>query len=411
MGSNMESDRVNHVRPQAVVAGHICLDITPNFPEGENKELKDILSPGKLTKMEGVKLSTGGTVANTGIALSILGIDTRLMGKVGNDAFGDVVINILREHDVQEGMRIVDGARTSYTVILVPPGTDRIFLHDPGANDDFGAEDIDYELMKEAGIFHFGYPPVMRRTYLNGGQELIRLFKRVKELGTTTSLDMCVPDPFSEAGRVDWDKLLRELLPFVDIYVPSIEETLYMIDREYFQELNRKALGRDLIEVLDMNRLPLLGEKLLGFGAKIVMIKCGKKGIYIKTASRSELDKMGRARPADLDNWSLRELLEETYHVPKVLSTTGAGDTSIAGFLAAFLKGMSIEDSVAIACGTGSECVEAYDALSGIKPLEKTLDMIRSGWRKDRITVEGGYWKYLDNRSVWVGQRDCVLRK
>jgi len=92
---------------QAVVAGHICLDITPGFSSNKRKELREILSPGKLTNVSGVNLSTGGAVSNTGIALSILGIDTQLMGKIGNDYFGDIVLKILKERNVDKAMTVV----------------------------------------------------------------------------------------------------------------------------------------------------------------------------------------------------------------------------------------------------------------------------------------------------------------
>lgn len=392
--------------PRAVVAGHICLDITPNFNRNEKKDIRDMLTPGKLTKVSGVKLSTGGAVANTGIALSRLGIDTKLMGKVGKDYFGNIVLELLKEYSSEEGMSVVEGACTSYTIILVPPGTDRIFLHDSGANDTFGYEDIDYTSVNEADLFHFGYPPIMKRIYSNEGEELIKIFKDAKAMDVTTSLDMCLPDPSSDAGKLDWEKQLAKLLPFVDIFIPSIEETLYMVDREYYTELNAICRGRDIIDEMDMNRLPGLGDKLLAFGAGVVAVKCGKKGYYIRTADKNRLKRMGRSMPADIENWANRELIEEAYHVSNVVSTTGAGDTSIAGFLSAYLKGMSIEMCIKAACATGAECVQAYDAISGIKPLDETLEIIRKGWEKDRIAIEGTYWKYDDDVCTWIGKKD-----
>ena len=391
---------------QAVVAGHICLDITPGFPSGEKQELREILSPGKLTNVSGVKLSTGGAVSNTGIALSILGVDTQIMGKIGKDPFGEIILKILKERSADKAMTVLEGAQTSYTVVIVPAGTDRIFLHDPAANDTFSADDINYQLVGQARLFHFGYPPAMRKMYENGGEELVEMFKKVKALGVTTSLDMCLPDPGSASGKVDWESLLADLLPYVDIFVPSIEETLYMLHRDEYIRLNGLATGRDILEVMDMNVLQELGNKVLSLGARIMTIKCGKKGYYVRTQGREALAGMGRGAPADIGNWSGRELLEEVYRVPKVVSTTGAGDTSIAGFLAAILKGCTIEDALRIACGTGAECVQTYDALSGIKSLEETVSLIRKGWKKERLSIEGGYWRYDEGGQVWYGNND-----
>ena len=81
---------------RVIVAGHVCLDITPAFPDTGNKSISDILMPGKLIETKGVSVSTGGAVANTGLAMKFFGADVRLMGKVGNDDFGEMICNITR---------------------------------------------------------------------------------------------------------------------------------------------------------------------------------------------------------------------------------------------------------------------------------------------------------------------------
>ncbi|MCG8402994.1 MAG: PfkB family carbohydrate kinase, partial [Firmicutes bacterium] len=295
--------------------------------------------------------------------------------------------------------------QTSYTVVIVPPGLDRIFLHNPGANNTFCAADINYELVSRAKIFHFGYPPLMKRIFENEGEELIKIFKRVKKLGVTTSLDMSLPDASSESGNVDWEKVLEKLLPFVDIFIPSVEETMFMISRGDFDYLNENANGQDILENLDINALQGLGEKLMSYGTRIAVIKCGIKGYYIQTQSKDVLQGMGRAKPADLDNWSGRELHEESFHVPDVVSATGSGDTSIAGFLASILNGKTIEESIRTACAVGGQNVQAVDAISGIKTWDETLGMI-PGWKKNSLSVNGSYWKYDGIKHVWVGQKD-----
>lgn len=71
---------------KAVVAGHICLDITPVFPaNAHTPDIGRLLRPGKLVHMDGVSVHTGGCVANTGLAMKILGADVRLLAKVGDE--------------------------------------------------------------------------------------------------------------------------------------------------------------------------------------------------------------------------------------------------------------------------------------------------------------------------------------
>jgi len=391
---------------QAIVAGHICLDITPAFKKIDKGKIKDIFIPGRLINMGKVKISTGGPVSNVGLALSILGINAKLMGKIGGDFFGNGVLKLLKERNADDGMIVVDNEETSYTIVIVPPGIDRIFLHNPGANSTFCADDINYELVKQAKIFHFGYPPLMKKIFENDGEELIKIFKRVKDFEVTTSLDMSLPDAASESGKVKWKKILKNLLPYVDIYLPSVEETMFMIKKEEFDFLNENAHSHDMLEKLDINVLPQLGEKLISYGAKIVVLKCGVRGYYIRTQAKEVLAGMGRAKPGHLDNWADRELQEESFHVSNVASATGSGDSSIAGFLSAFLKGETIENSIRMACAVGGLNITAFDALSGLKSWDETLKMIKKGWKKNRLTIEGSYWQYDNKRSVWVGNKD-----
>ena len=61
---------------KVISAGHICLDITPVFQAGTSvREIGQLLVPGKLIQMEGASVHTGGSVANTGLALKLLGND------------------------------------------------------------------------------------------------------------------------------------------------------------------------------------------------------------------------------------------------------------------------------------------------------------------------------------------------
>lgn len=62
-------------------------------------------------------------------------------------------------------------------------------------------------------------------------------------------------------------------------------------------------------------------------------------------------------------------------------SGTGAGDTSIAAFLAAVLRGKSPRECVALAAAEGACSVAAYDALSNLKSLDELEDRIRLGWK------------------------------
>lgn len=371
------------MKKKVVVAGHICLDITPVFPDRKVNDISELLQPGKLIQMKEADVHTGGAVANTGLAMKILGADVSLMGKVGCDVFGDMVCNILKNYDAEEGMIRAKEESTSYSVVLAIPGIDRIFLHNPGANDTFRASDIIQEDLKDVALFHFGYPPLMRSMYENEGKELVELFKMAKESGCATSLDMAAVDASSDAGKVDWKKVLEKVLPYVDFFVPSVEELCYMLDGDRVEEWKERAGTSDITEVLDVEKdIKPLADMCMELGAKVLLLKCGAPGLYYRTANAEKIEQIGQNLQICVENWINKEGFEVSYVPDKILSGTGAGDTSIAAFLTAMLNGENIEECIHLAAATGASCVAAYDALSGLKPLEELKEKIANGWRK-----------------------------
>lgn len=281
------------IRGKVIVAGHICVDVTPVFPgESRIEKVGQILKPGRLLNMNGVDIHTGGAGANAGLAMKILGNDVSLVGKIGDDEFGKIVLDMLETYGAEKDMIISAQSATSYTVVLAIPGIDRIFLHDPGANDTFKAEDLGWQIIQQAQLFHFGYPPLMKHMYQGDGRELGAMLRKVKSLGTAVSLDMAALDPSSEAGKVRWKETLKAVLPYVDFFVPSAEELCAMLDGELYQEWSRRAVGRDMTEILNMEDLHRLSTQALEFGAKVVLIKCGSSGMYFRTAPAEQLKEL-----------------------------------------------------------------------------------------------------------------------
>ena len=197
---------------EVVVAGHICLDLFPTF---EEKTALREFAPGALYKVGPALRSTGGAVANTGLALHRLGLQVGLCGKVGEDLFGHEILRLLGEHgpSLTAGMKLSRGEASSFIVVISPPGIDRTFLHCGGCNDRFTANDLNRTVLAQARLMHFGYPPLMRSMYADGGAELQRVMKTAKDLGLTTSLDLALPDPDSEAGQMNWRAILAQVLP------------------------------------------------------------------------------------------------------------------------------------------------------------------------------------------------------
>ncbi len=341
-----------------IVAGHTCMDLLPTFFEG-GKSVEDIFQPGKLIQVGPMAQAMGGAVPNTAGALNRLGLNVCPMGKIGDDLLGQSILAKMEAEGLSvKGMIMDETCGTSYTIVLNIPGIDRIPLHFPGANDTFSKDDLDYNLIRQARHFHFGYPPLMRSLFADGGNQLVEIFRKIKQLGVATSLDMARPDPQSKAGKVNWTELLQKVLPFVDIFTPSIDELLYMIDRPAFDTFIKsdKPLGG-----LTQNNLHLLGNKLVKMGAKEVLIKLGEFGACYM---------------------SEKEFLYSSCFQVELIGAIGSGDCTIAGFLAARLKRLPAHEALTIAVATGACNVEAIDSLSGIPSWDDLQKRLLSGWKK-----------------------------
>jgi len=367
-----------------IAAGHICIDIAPIFTEGKGNDITKILMPGKLVEVDAADIHTGGSVANTGLAMKKLGADVSLMGKVGDDEFGRMILGILDQYKAMDGMITDKESSTSYSVVLAIPGIDRIFLHNPGANNTFTKEDLNFDLIKEAGLFHFGYPTIMQKMYEDGGDELAGIFKAVKECGCMTSLDMSAVDENTKAGKADWYGILEKTLPYVDFFLPSVEEICYMLDKEKYDALQNRANGGDITEILSIEEdVVPLAEKILNMGCKFAMVKCGAKGFYYQTKDANAFALLEEESGLDFSSFAGKAGFEKSYVPNAVVSGTGAGDTTIAAFLTAMCKGYSLERCLQLAAGTGASCVEAIDSLSGLKSFEELIAKIDAGWAKN----------------------------
>ena len=388
----------------AVVAGHICLDITPEISTAAGS-VAELFRPGTLVDVGPATVSTGGPVSNTGFPLRRLGLNVELMGKCGDDAFGRVMLERIKAEapGAEAGMRVAAGESSSYTVVIAPPGIDRIFLHCPGANDTFGAEDIDLQTVERARLMHFGYPPLMARTYADGGAELRGIFESARRAGATTSLDLAYPDPAGPAGRADWAAILAATLPHVDLFTPSVEELTFMLRREAFDELTRRAGAGEMLAHIDGGLLSDLGRTCLAAGAAVVLIKCGYLGLYVRTAGRGRLERLGRARCGDVGRWADRERFEPSYAVERIVSATGAGDCAIAGFLAAFLRGLDVDDALRYACAVGAQNLQAADSISGVRSWAQTAEQVAARPPKNEVSVPLPGWRHDAAADHWVG--------
>jgi sugar/nucleoside kinase (ribokinase family) len=390
-----------------MVAGHLCLDVIPRFLNTGKDRIEELLKPGKLVNVGPATISTGGPVSNTGINLKTLGNRVAFCARLGEDEFGRLAQERLSDAGSAEGIRVVEGAATAYTLVISPVGIDRIFLHCTGANDDFGPEDLDPDLIRECRHFHFGYPPLLRRMYRDGGENLREVFRIAKEAGATTSLDMSLPDIDSESGQVSWPAILEKVLPHVDLFLPSVEETFLMLEPEEYGRVRQTHAAADLVEWFTPEKYRELSSRCLGYGTKAVTLKSGPRGIYLRTAGASQWEKLSRLSVAQRESWSGREVWAPAFAVENFGSATGAGDSSIAGILTGFLRGGTLEESILTGVACGYQNVHVLDAVSGIGDWEKTCQILQAHLPQISPEIKEAGWNVDSQTRLWFGPLDA----
>jgi sugar/nucleoside kinase (ribokinase family) len=389
---------------EIVAAGHTCLDLIPGFTiDGKVDKMTDILVPGKMINMGPCVVVGGGPVTNAGVSIRRLGVKTELIGKIGDDDFGKQILRWYEEHEGHfTGIHMVKGESTSYTIAICIPGIDRFYLHHCGANDTFGYDDMDFDLVQRSRLMLFGYPPWMRRLYENTGKELTKILKKTKELGTTTALDLSLPDVNSYAGQVNWKAILKDWVPLSDIMVPSAEEIFYFLYKDRFLEKKARLGPREsVLDHMTVADISTLGGDLIRLGAAIAMVKCGHRGLYVRTAGKERLKKLGAAGCANLENWAHRELWFPVYQEERFVGALGSGDSAIAGFLSAFVRGHTIESCLRYANAAGSMNVTVPDGLTWNKGFDDLTRRIESGWKTKDLKIDEAGWKR--ERGFWVG--------
>jgi len=130
-----------------VTLGEILIDM---FPSEVGYRLADV--PAFYPK-------PGGAPANVAVAVSRLGKKSAFIGKVGEDAFGHSLIDVLKQNGVEtRGMRIDPVVRTTMAIIAMPDENtaEFIFYRNPGADLCLRADELDQELLSNTKVFHCG---------------------------------------------------------------------------------------------------------------------------------------------------------------------------------------------------------------------------------------------------------------
>jgi sugar/nucleoside kinase (ribokinase family) len=268
----------------------------------------------------------GGLAGVTAAVMARLGASAAFVGSLGEDSFGDQIIQALDQRGVEtDHIRRDKHHNTSATVVLIDEAGERTFLHHMGTNATVKPEDLDQEFIHHARILHWGGPGI---TPGLEGDAMAGVYKAARDAGVTTSMDTCYD------GKGVWNPLIAPSLPHLDIVCTSIEEATHYT-------------GCDTPEDI--------GRFFLDHGARRVLVKLGPEGAYACDAEASV------RLPA---------------HQVDVVDTTGAGDAACAGFLYGHLHNWDLERSTALANAIGALTVQAMGGADGVTSLKQAQELM-----------------------------------
>ncbi|MBI1281516.1 MAG: carbohydrate kinase [Anaerolineaceae bacterium] len=278
-----------------IVLGDSCVDLIVNGA--------DVVPEfGQVEKLvDNYTLEMGGSCCIFAAQAAKLGLRVGILGRVGDDAFGALLLQRLKEAGVDTQHMVVDPVlKTGLTIHLTQPG-DRAMLTHPGSLNALTPAEVTDSFLASARHIHYG------SLFLHTGllPEWTGIIKRAKSFGLTVSLDTnWDPDDRWEAG-------ITEALPLIDIFLPNEQEALRIARLNHLEEA--VAYLRKRVNILALKR--------------------GSDGANVYQG-----DQQGQcaveAAVAGGDG-------------------IGAGDSFDAGFVSAWLRGLPINQCLEIACLCG----------------------------------------------------------
>jgi sugar/nucleoside kinase (ribokinase family) len=308
----------------AAVFGLIVADVI-----AEPMDLRNPPRRGGLRVLNSLVLTTGGNACNVSMAMAKLGTQVAAAGLVGDDIFGRAIVERLKAATIDTSAIFTsDQAQTSATIVAVEPGGERTFFYQPGATrllDETTFRKC-FDVFRQCAWVHIGYFGLLPRPLVEQLPALLQEFKQTAP-GTKIALDTAdPPDDF---------KLLKPLLPHVDLFAPSRPEAEALT--------GYKRPERMAAELREHIRSGMIG------------IKLGGDGCYLDDGKQAAIV------PA--------------YEV-KVLDTTGAGDCWFAALLVALRKQMPLEQAARFANRVAADCCTALGASAGVQNFEQTIGRV-----------------------------------
>jgi len=283
---------------------------------------------GHAAYIDEICMTVAGTAGATSVACAMLGIRTRSVTTVGSDDMGDFLVTKMRGYGVNcELVSRTTDVQTSATILPVRPNGERPALHVPGSANVFTVREGDFDAALDAHIVHVGGTGLMKAF---DGEPTVALLRRAKALGRITTFDLIQATPETIA-------LVEPCLPFLDYFVPSIDEASEMAGASDPAEVARFFQTR---------------------GVKNCILTLGAQGVYVAPE---------HGDPFMLPAFDIQ-----------VADTTGCGDSFTAGVIVGLTKGWSLPETARFASAVAAKVAMGLGSQGRLKSFDDTLEAMRT---------------------------------
>jgi sugar/nucleoside kinase (ribokinase family) len=308
------------MRYDVSVVGLYILDIL-------GRPVSQIPAGGNVEFIDQIRLTVAGTAGGTVVDCAKLGLKSQAVGAVGDDEKADFVIQQLQKFEIDTAMmQRLSGVPTSATILNIRPNGERPALHMRGASDHFDIPESAYDRVFDAEIIHLGGTGLLRKL---DGAPSVKFLAEAKKRGRITTFDLI-------AARPETIGIVEPMLPYIDYFMPSIEE------------------ARDMSGLTDVGDV---AKFYLDRGAQTCVFTMGGEGSFVATK-----DVKLRVPAFEIE----------------VVDTTGCGDAYDAGFIAGLRHGYDLETCARFATAASGLVATGLGSDAGIVSFEDTLRKMRS---------------------------------
>ncbi|PHT56795.1 putative fructokinase-6, chloroplastic [Capsicum baccatum] len=295
-----------------------------------------------LAEAPAFKKAPGGAPANVAVGISRLGGSSAFIGKVGEDEFGYMLADILKENNVNsDGMRFDPGARTALAFVTLRKDGERefMFYRNPSADMLLQEDELDLELIRKAKVFHYGSISLITEPCKSAH---IAAARAAKDAGVILSYDPNLRLPLWPSAESAREGILS-IWDTADIIKISEEEISFLTQGEdpYDDNVVRKLYHPNL---------------------KLLLVTEGPEGCRYYSKDFS-----GRVKGIKVD----------------AVDTTGAGDAFVAGILSQLASDVSLlqdesklRDALSFANACGALTVMERGAIPALPTREVVLNTL-----------------------------------